>query len=269
MVTVSSLCVGKELLIGKTVNTNAHWIGARLLADGIMFDRILTVTDSLEDISSGLHELLQRKPDFVIVIGGLGPTPDDMTLQGVAIALGKRMRPSAKALRMIKDHYIKTGRGEIEMTPPRRKMTILPMGSEPVVNELGTAPAVRMEHSGATIFCLPGVPKEMKSIFRNSVDPEIRRKVGPVRPTRAVMHLEGVFETVLTPSIAEAMRNHPSAYIKSHPRGLRKGKSHVELDVVVTSIRKEDSKAECEDIMAFFTRKIAETGGIITKHTLT
>ena len=53
-----------------------------------MLDRILIVTDSLDEISSGLNELLARKPDFIIVIGGLGPTPDDMTLKGVALALG-------------------------------------------------------------------------------------------------------------------------------------------------------------------------------------
>jgi nicotinamide-nucleotide amidase len=269
MVTVSCLCVGKELLIGKTLNTNAHWIGGRLLADGIMFDRILTVTDALDEISSGLAELLQRKPDFIIVIGGLGPTPDDMTLRGVALALGTKVRMNPWALQMIKDHYVKTGRAGMEMTPPRKKMAKLPVGSEPVVNELGTAPAVRIEQAGTVIFCLPGVPKEMKSIFRNSVNPEIRRKVGPLHPSRAVLHLEGVFETVLTPVIAQAMRDHPAAYIKSHPRGVRKGKSHVELDVVVTSARKEDSKAECKEIVDFFTRKIAETGGTITKHTLT
>src|SRR5208283_150359 len=104
MVSVSSLCVGKELLIGKTVNTNAYWMGARLLAAGIMLDRILTVTDSLPEISSGLNELLSRSPDFVIVVGGLGPTPDDMTLRGVAMALGRKVRTDEVALGMIKDH---------------------------------------------------------------------------------------------------------------------------------------------------------------------
>ena len=135
MVTVSSLCVGKELLIGKTTNTNATWVGARLFGIGTMIDRILTVNDSLDEISSGLLELLARKPDFVIVIGGLGPTPDDMTLKGVARALGKRVRPNAAALRLIKEHYVKTGRSDVEMTPARKKMAVLPEASTPVPNE--------------------------------------------------------------------------------------------------------------------------------------
>src|SRR5271163_4030679 len=105
MVSVTCLCVGKELLIGKTVNTNAHWIGARLFGIGTMLDRVLVVTDSLDEISSGLQELIERKPDFIIVVGGLGPTPDDMTLKGVALSLGRKVRLNSDALRLMKEHY--------------------------------------------------------------------------------------------------------------------------------------------------------------------
>ncbi len=268
MATVSSLCVGKELLIGKTVNTNACWIGARLLAVGIMLDRILTVTDSLPEIASGLNELLSRKPDFVIVVGGLGPTPDDMTLRGVARALRKKVRTDEAALQLIREHYANRGLADIEMTPARRKMALLPEGSTPVLNGLGTAPAVRIEWSGTVIFCLPGVPAEMKIIYKRSVDPEIRRKVGLLFPSRATMHLEGVFESTLTPAIAEAMRGHPSAYIKSHPRGLKDGKSRVELDVVVTYPSKKRSNRERGEIVAFFTQKVREAGGTIVRKTM-
>ena len=54
-----------------------------------MLDRVLTVTDSLDEISAGLKELLALRPDFIIVVGGLGPTPDDMTLKGIALGLGE------------------------------------------------------------------------------------------------------------------------------------------------------------------------------------
>jgi nicotinamide-nucleotide amidase len=268
MVSVSSLCVGKELLIGKTANTNAYWMGAKLLAAGIMLDRVLTVTDSLPEISSGLSELLSRRPDFVVVVGGLGPTPDDMTLRGVAMALGTKVRTNKAALKMIRDHYVGRGLSGIEMTPARRKMAMLPEGSVPVVNDLGTAPAVRIERSGSVIFCLPGVPKEMKDIYERSVDPEIRKKVGPLFPFRATMHLEGVFESTLTPAIAEAIRNHPSAYIKSHPRGIRNGISRVEIDAVVTYPSKKESERECREIAEFFTRAVGELGGTVAGKTL-
>ena len=79
-----------------------------------------------------------------------------MTLKGVARALGRRVRPNAAALQLIREHYVKTGRSEIEMTPARRKMAVIPEGSAPFTNEPGTAPGVRIEKSGTVIFCLPG-----------------------------------------------------------------------------------------------------------------
>ena len=203
----------------------------------------------------------------MIVIGGLGPTPDDMTLKGVARALGKRVRPNAAALRLIKEHYVKTGRSEVEMTPARKKMAVLPEGSTPMPNELGTAPGVRIERSGAVIFCLPGVPHEMKGIYSHSVHPEILRKIGRRYTSKVVMQLQDVFESTLTPDIAEALRQHPSVYIKSHPKGLRDGKSHVELDIVVVSTDRERSESECSAIAEFFAQRIASAGGSITRQT--
>jgi molybdopterin-biosynthesis enzyme MoeA-like protein len=242
-----------------------------------MIDRILTVTDSLDEISSGLLELLERGPDFVIVIGGLGPTPDDMTLKGVALALGRRVEPNAAALRLIKEHYVRTGRAGMPMTPARRKMARLPEGATPLPNEPGTAPGVRMEVAGekgkktttTVVFCLPGVPHEMKAIYSSSVHPEILRKTGRLYTSKIVMQLEGVFESTITPDIAEALREHPSAYIKSHPKGLKKGRSNVELDMVVVAKDRDASNAECAAIAEFFAERVAAAGGKILKLTRT
>jgi molybdenum cofactor synthesis domain-containing protein len=264
MVTVSCLCVGKELLIGKTVNSNAYWLGARLFGIGTMLDRVLVVTDSLEEISSGLNELLARKPDFIITVGGLGPTPDDMTLKGVALAIGKKIKISDRALSLIKARYESLGR-TFEMTPARSKMAMLPEGSTPLTNGAGTAPGVRIEKSGTVVFCLPGVPREMKSIYKESVHPEIRRKVGRLYTTKVVLHLMGVYESTLTPNIAEALKLHPSSYVKSHPKGVREGKSSVELDIVVISKVKRKAESECEEISRFFEEKIAKAGGSILR----
>ena len=169
LVSVEVLCVGRELLIGKTLNTNVHWIGARLARMGGMVDRITTITYSLSDISSALGEILTRRPDFLVVVGGLGPTPDDMTLKGVALALGRKVKMNRDAIQLIKDHYREVWKGEVVLTPARKKMATIPVGSIPVHNPIGTAPGVRIEYQQTVIYCLPGVPKEMKAIFgRNS-----------------------------------------------------------------------------------------------------
>jgi len=278
LVSVVNLAVGKELLIGRTMNSNAYWIGGRLYKMGWMLDRVLVVTDSLDEISSGLLELLERGPDFVIVIGGLGPTPDDMTLKGVARALGRKVEPNAAALRLIREHYVKTGRAGMPMTPARRKMARLPEGATPLPNEPGTAPGVRIEVAGAkkkttttntVVFCLPGVPHEMKAIYAASVHPEILRRIGKLYTSKIVMQLEGVFESTITPDIAEALREHPSAYIKSHPKGLKEGRSNVELDMVVVAKDRDESNAECAAIAEFFAQRVAAAGGRILKLTRT
>src|SRR5207244_10038343 len=87
---VEVLTVGRELLIGKTVNTNAHWIGGRLARMGTRLSRITTVDDDLREISSSVRESLRRKPEFMVVVGGLGPTPDDMTVAGIREGVHRR-----------------------------------------------------------------------------------------------------------------------------------------------------------------------------------
>jgi molybdenum cofactor synthesis domain-containing protein len=178
MVKVEVIAVGKELLIGKTVNTNAHWIGGRLARMGGMISRMTTVDDDLDEISTAVRSALKRQPHFLIVVGGLGPTPDDITLQGIALAIGRRLVLNRDAKVMVKGHYMQMGRGDLEFTKARRKMAMLPQGSAPLRNLLGTAPGVRIESGSAVIFCLPGVPKEMKFIFMDSAEKEIRKKMG-------------------------------------------------------------------------------------------
>jgi nicotinamide-nucleotide amidase len=263
LVTVVNLAVGKELLIGRTLNTNAGWIGGRLYAMGGMLDRILTVTDSLDEISSGLRGLLSRRPDFVIVVGGLGPTPDDMTLKGVAMGLGLSLRPDRRAAQLIKEHLESVGRPS-HLTPAHRKMARLPQGAEALRNEVGTAPGVRILAGKSVVFCLPGVPAEMRFIFRHSVEGEIKKKMGVLHYARTTLKLRGVYEASLAPAIASALEMHPDSYIKSHPRSIVGGVPRLELDVVVTSRDRGYAHRAQSELLSFLSGKIEELGGEIT-----
>ncbi|MDA4116941.1 MAG: molybdopterin-binding protein [Thaumarchaeota archaeon] len=263
LVSVVNLAVGKELLIGRTMNTNAYWIGGRLYKMGGMLDRILTVTDSLDEISSGLGELLSGRPDFIIVVGGLGPTPDDMTLKGVARGLGKRVKLDEDALQLIREHLKKVGR-EVALTPERKKMATIPEGGLPLANELGTAPGVRLESGKTVVFCLPGVPREMRNIFTNFAEKEIRAKTGTIHSSKVTMKITGIYEAPLAPALASALRMHPEAYIKSHPRGMAQGVPNLELDITVMSADEKKVRVAHSELVSFLSGKIRELGGTIS-----
>jgi len=257
------LAVGKELLIGRTMNSNAHWIGKRLAGMGTMLKEITTVDDDLDEIASAYSAAVRRNPDFLIVVGGLGPTPDDMTLRGIAEGMGVTLRRSEQALRLIREHYARRGLEHIEMTPSRLKMANLPAGAEAVLNEVGTAPGVRVVEGRTTVYCLPGVPVEMRGIFRRTIEPEIRGRLGNLHRKYVTMKLEGILESALAPTIAKEMKKHPGAYIKSHPRGIREGISRIELDIAVVGENRLRTDDEGEEIASDMRREIEDAGGSV------
>ena len=98
MTTVELICFGNELLIGKTINTNANWLGRRLMMLGATLTRITSVPDTLQDMSQIVQEALSRKPDVIITTGGLGTTFDDMALAAIAKSIDKPLVLSDEAL---------------------------------------------------------------------------------------------------------------------------------------------------------------------------
>ena len=261
MVRVEMLAVGKELLIGRTMNSNAHWVGKRLARMGTMLKEITTVDDDLVEIAVAFRTVIERGPDFLIVVGGLGPTPDDMTLKGISNGMGVGLRKNGQALELIREHYAGRGLHKIELTPARLKMARLPIGARAVFNHMGTAPGVRLVKEKTTVYCLPGVPVEMRGIFRRSVEPEIRNRLGKLHRKYITMKLEGILESALAPLIAEELKRHPGAYIKSHPRGIREGVSRIELDISVVGEDRRRTEREGKEIAERMERAIGKAGG--------
>lgn len=239
---VEILCVGTELLIGKTLNTNAHWLAKRATTLGLKVSRITVVEDSVAEISVALRDAIQRAPRFLITVGGLGPTFDDKTLEGVAEALECELEVHDEALRMVEEkyrRYVEEGRMEsAELTPYRVKMAKLPKGAKPLFNPIGTAPGVLIKHGRTTLIALPGVPSEMKAIFEESVVPLFKRVAGDVNYFETSLNVEEIVESDVAPLIERVMHDNPYVYIKSHPKGAEKV-SRIELHLSTTA---EDSK---------------------------
>jgi len=219
--TAEIISVGNELLIGHTLDTNSHWIAKQLTKLGWTLERVTQIRDSLDAIKSGVRGSLKRNPGVLITIGGLGPTHDDMTLAGISRALNKPLRLNKEALQLVKDHYRRL-ESRPKLTRYRTKMATLPKGSVPLPNPVGTAPGVKTRESDTTIFSLPGVPSEMKAIFRSSLIQYIE-SFHAVRPKEMQVRITGIIESALAPILDQARKIYPELYFKSHPRGRETG----------------------------------------------
>jgi len=230
--TAEVITVGNELLIGKILNTNAQWLCRRITTLGGRITRVTTIPDEVDVIALTIKQALSRKPDFIVTVGGLGPTYDDKTLQGVAKALSQPPQLNRKALRMVEEKYLElSAKGIVRktnITAERAKMARLPRGANPLFNPVGTAPA-SLSHNGRTlIISLPGVPSEMRAIFDNSVTAIAVEKFSNLHFKEKSMMVKNVPESELAPLVDEVMRSFPTVYIKSHPKG---GGKHLLLEL--------------------------------------
>jgi molybdenum cofactor synthesis domain-containing protein len=252
--TAEIISVGNELLIGHTLDTNSYWIAKRFTRFGWTLQRITVVRDSLGAIKDGVTGALRRKPDLLITLGGLGPTHDDMTLKGVAIALDKRLVLNPEAFAMVKARYnaLEASTG---LTRFRRKMATLPEGAEPLPNPVGTAPGVTIKVGATRLVSLPGVPSEMKAIFSGSVIPLLRASKGQA-PQEVSIGLVGIIESALAPALDRTRKAFPGLYFKSHPRGREGGiRSLIQLHVYSVD---PDSRAKLDNAIAYLLRELSK-----------
>ena len=252
--TVEVISVGNELLIGQTLDTNSNWIAKQVTRHGWTLERVTQLRDSLETIRQGVQESLKREPSLLVTVGGLGPTHDDMTLKGVALAQGKPLVLNRKALDMIREQYRRMEE-PAKLTTYRRKMATLPEGAAPLPNPMGTAPGVLSKSGRTSIICLPGVPAEMKAIFKRSVVPMLQRQASG-QPREAYLILVGIIESALAPVLGRAQRKFPGLYFKSHPRGKETGvRSLIQLHIYSTDPKSEEKIGEA---VAFIIKDLSE-----------
>jgi len=261
---VELICIGNELLIGKTLNTNAHWLSKRVTSLGCIVRRTTVVRDEISEIAASTREAIARKPDFIITTGGLGPTFDDMTLEGVARALSRKLEMNDEALEMLRERYAEfTKMGRIKdhnLTEYRLKMARLPQGARPIHNPVGTAPGVMIHENSTTIFVLPGVPQEMEAIFEASIIHLLRDKSDGLFYVERSLQVLGVVESSLAALIDQVMLEYPAIYIKSHPIG-SEPEVHIELHLTTSSRNKEGAEEEIREAMEKIQVLISQKGG--------
>ncbi|MEM2081995.1 MAG: nicotinamide mononucleotide deamidase-related protein [Candidatus Bathyarchaeia archaeon] len=261
------ICVGNELLIGKTLNTNAQWMAKQATELGAAVRRITVVADDVNEIANAVSEALKRKPRFIITTGGLGPTFDDKTLEGIAKALRRKLEVNKRALQMVRAKYEayarETGTAKVELTPPRIKMATLPRKAQPIPNPVGTAPAVLINLKVTTLLALPGVPSEMEAIFRQTAEPLLKQAAGKSAFYEKSIYVEGVMESNLAPLIDKVMRDNAGVYVKSHPKG-RESMPHIELHFSIAADEVEKAGERLQRAISQLSGELAKIGGKVS-----
>lgn len=165
--------VGTELLLGQIANTNAQYISDALAGIGVDVYLHTVVGDNHERMVAAIGQAVGRA-DAVVITGGLGPTPDDITREAVAAVTGRPLERDDDLARKIERIFSRMGR---DMPASNLRQADLPKGATAIEPE-GTAPGFWVDHEGSLIFALPGVPWEMKAMMGKTVVPVLRGRAG-------------------------------------------------------------------------------------------
>ncbi len=202
--------VGDELLYGHTVDTNGAWLSGALSALGFRVARRAVVGDVQEEIVAVLREALEWG-EVVLVTGGLGPTPDDLTREAVARLLGVPLEVDPGLLEALSARF--RARGYDELPANSRAMAEVPRGGIALPNPRGAAPGlVLTAGEGRTLILLPGVPREMESLFQVRVEPLLGERFGSrLQPVaHRVIHTAGIPESLLSLEVARLLPHGPA-----------------------------------------------------------
>jgi nicotinamide-nucleotide amidase len=177
--TAELLSIGSELLAGETVDTNAAFLGAALARLGIPLRSIRALPDDRGVIAGAFAEARGRVP-LVVATGGLGPTHDDLTREGLADALGEEMAPDATLEAHLRERFAAFG----TMPESNLRQALRMPSAEALANPIGSAPGWWVDRGGSVVVLMPGVPSEMRRMWDEQVEPRLLARL-PLRPVHA------------------------------------------------------------------------------------
>ena len=192
-ITAQLLCIGDELLIGQTVNTNAAWMGQRLNRIGI---RVLRSTVIGDDRAAILEALREATADVVLITGGLGPTNDDITKHTLCEFFGTRLVRRREVEAHIVALFATMGRDPNQLQEVNRAQADLPENCTVITNHRGTASGMWFDQGQRVLVSMPGVPYEMKGMMEGRVLAMLAERFQPP----AIIH-----RTILTAGLGESM----------------------------------------------------------------
>ncbi|WP_338599637.1 nicotinamide mononucleotide deamidase-related protein [Sulfolobus tengchongensis] len=253
------ITIGNEVLSGKTVNTNASHIGRRLTSLGFVVRRITVVMDEIDEIVSAFKEAIARKPKIIISSGGLGPTWDDKTAEGLAKALGVELELNKVAFEMVLEKYRKRN---IPITEERKKMAYMPIGAIPVNNQQGIAPGIYIYYNNIDILATPGVPREMEDVLENFIKSGLIRNKPNVKYFEDYIYVENVMESALAPYVKDLVKKY-DVYIKTHPKSYELSHPILEIQIALNEKEEDKAKVKIQNVKNELIDAIKKLNGII------
>ena len=168
------IAVGTELLMGETQDTNSSWIGSRLPEVGLELHWVTIVGDNIDELTDILARAWERS-DVVLTMGGLGPTMDDLTRDGIAGMLGETITTDPGLKVWLEDSF---ARRNMNPMPQQnlRQAGIIPSASS-IHNSLGTAPSWWIERNGKILATMPGPPRELTNMWSTEIAPRLKERI--------------------------------------------------------------------------------------------
>lgn len=217
------ICIGTELLLGEIVDTNAAFIARSLAGLGLDLYHKTTVGDNLGRITAALRQAWERS-QVIITTGGLGPTQDDLTRDGVAALLGEELAADEAEAAKIRGFFARLGR---PMPPNNERQAMFPPSARPIPNPEGTASGIAVHREGRHLFCLPGVPVEMERMLVREVIPALRG-VLPGQPLFSrTLRLVGIGESAMAEAVNDLIETGRAPTVA--PYVTRRGETRLRL----------------------------------------
>jgi nicotinamide-nucleotide amidase len=225
----SMLVIGDEILGGFVTDTNSPWLADRLRPLGVPLDRVQVVPDDEAAIAEALHaELARPRPRVIVTSGGIGSTPDDITYEAVAAALGRDLVVDPTLAAAMEGIVVRTRERGFPVTDAFTgyvmRMARIPSGSRLMPREGGWTPAVCVDvdggsdaadGGGATIVVLPGVPREFRALLGEAVEPALLAGRNTVAHVVEITHRFS--ESLLNETFVAMQARHPDVRLGSYP----------------------------------------------------
>jgi nicotinamide-nucleotide amidase len=211
--------VGDEILAGHVRDANTYFVASRLAVLGHRLRSACVVGDDPDEIAAALRRELDAGRGIVFVCGGLGPTHDDRTMEGVAKGLGLALAPCevlAERIEMVAEHISKQNfAGDPLGVATLQKMALAPEGAQALTSSAWFIPAVWIGEGDAVVVVLPGPPRELELVFRDAVEPRFLEGSGSVLWREEVDHQFP--ESALAGVLTELEHSFPGVQIGSYP----------------------------------------------------